>query len=250
MTNQFLKYLYSKISKSTIENGERSNQSFERADRIIIWIVGFSIGIFVILFTKDYDIKNPNYKTITELSNQITIVSLIVVIFGLIFRIFSFFSQMLLTAINMDFAGYADGFSTTLEFPTPRKIKNSDTIEDIIYYFEQDFKIIQEKPDFSNSSQESIKEYRTLLINYYKSLADGNDIEVQIEEYKNKLCEYYGISKEKINERFDNNKNVKLRGKVYQKTLIGSYIFFFLTIATFIIGAIIILEKLVNKTQC
>ena len=68
MTNQFLNYLYSKISKSTIENGEKSNQNFERADRIIIWIVGFSIGIFVILFTKDYDVKNPNYETITELS--------------------------------------------------------------------------------------------------------------------------------------------------------------------------------------
>ena len=247
MTNQFLKYLYSKISKSTIENSEKSNQNFERADKIIIWIVGFSIGIFVILFTKDYDLKNPNYETIKELSNQITIVSLFVVIFGLIFRIFSFFSQMILTEINLEFASYADGFSDAPEFPIAREIKDTDSIDDIIYFFEEDFGIKQEKPLFLNPTQESIKEYRILLLNYYKTLAESNDIEVQLEEFKNKISEYYGISKSKINERFENGKKVKFRGNIYRMTLIGSYIFFFLTIMTFIVGTIIILEKLINN---
>ncbi len=247
MTNQFLNYLYSKISKSTIENGEKSNQNFERADRIIIWIVGFSIGIFVILFTKDYDVKNPNYETITELSNQITIVSLFVVIFGLIFRVFSFFSQMILTEINIEFASYTDGFSNTPEFPIARELKDTDTIDDIIYFFEQDFQIKQEKPIFLNTTQESINEYRILLLNYYKTLAESNDIEVQLEEFKSKVSEYYGLSKAKINERFENNKKVKSRGNIYQKTLIGSYIFFFLTIMSFIVGTIIILVKLINN---
>ena len=36
-----------------------------------------------------------------------------------------------------------------------------------------------------------------------------------------------------LNERFENNKKVKSRGNIYQKTLIGSYIFFFLTIMSF-----------------
>ena len=78
-------------------------------------------------------------------------------------------------------------------------------------------------------------------------MAESNDIEVQLEEFKSKVSEYYGLSKAKINERFENNKKVKSRGNIYQKTLIGSYIFFFLTIMSFIVGTIIILVKLINN---
>lgn len=243
MTNQFLKYLYSKISKSVLENSDKSIQNFERADKIIIWIVGFSIGIFVILFTKDYAVENPNYIAITELSNKITIVSLIIVILGLIFRIFSFFAQMLLIEITIGFSAYSDGFSTVPKLPTPRQIKDTDTIDNIIEFFKQDFEIIQEKPDFANYTQE----YRKLLLNYYLTLSESNNVEVQLEEFKTKVSEYYGLSMKTINKSFIDNQRVKLRGKIYQMTLIGSYIFFFFTIATFIIGAIIILEKLLNN---
>ncbi|MFB9110498.1 hypothetical protein [Flavobacterium gyeonganense] len=204
---------------------------------------------FCFAFTKDYNIQNPNYKTVTELSNQIVIVSLIVVILGLIFRIFSFFAQMLLTEINLEFTNYADSYSTAPEFPISREIKDSDTIEDIIYFFEEDFEIIEKRPDFTNSSEENIKEYRKLLLNYYTTLAESNDIEVQLEEFKNKISDYFGISKVKIDKKFENNQKVKLRGKIYQMTLIGSYIFFFLTISTFILGAIIILETLINNCR-
>lgn len=246
MTNQLLKYIYAKTSKSVIENGEKSNESFERADKIIIWIVGFSIGIFVLLFTKDYDLENPNYKIISVLSRKISIVSLCIVILGLIFRIFSFFSQILLTAINIEFASYADGFATSQEFPSPREIKNTDSVDDLIFYIEQDFKIIQQKPDFSNKSEESIIYYRNLLSNFYKSLAESNDIDFQLNNFKKTVCEYYGFSKEKINKRFENNKKIVVRGNLYQITLWGSYIFFFLTISTFIIGTIIILQNLLS----
>lgn len=247
MTNQFLKYLYSQISKSSFQNNERISQNFERADKIIIWIVGFSIGVFVVFFTKDYNVDNPNYKIILELSSQITIVSLFVVILGLIFRIFSFFTQMLLTEINIEFTNYTDSFSNVPELPIPRQIKDIDTIEDIIYYFEEDFGIKKEKPDFKNSTKESIQEYRKLLLNYYSTLAEENNIEVQLEEFKNKISDYYGLSKQKINKRFTDNQKVKSRGKIYQKILIGSYIFFFLTVGTFIIGTIIVLEKLLTN---
>lgn len=248
MTNQLLKYLYSQISKSTIQNNEKDSQNFERADKIIIWIVGFSIGIFVILFTQGYDLKNPNYRIISELSNQIAIVSLFVIILGLIFRIFSFFAQMLLTEINIEFFNYVDSFSNIPELPTPRTITDMDTIENIINYFEEDFGIKEKKPNFHDSTKQNIEEYRKLLVNYYTTLAEENNIEVQLNEFKNKISDYYGLSLKKINKQFtDGNRKVKFRGKMYRMILIGSYIFFFFTIGTFIAGTIIVLEKLLIR---
>jgi hypothetical protein len=247
MTEQFLKQLYSKISRSTLQNHEINSRNFERADQIIIWIVGFSIGIFVFLFTKEYDAANPNYKILLDLSKQITIVSLLVVVFGLIYRIFSFFAQMLLSEIVTEFSGYCDGYSSTPEFPVPREIQDSDTIEDIIYYFEEDFKIIEQMPDLNNSAPEAASEYRTLLLNYYLTLADSNNVELQLEKFKNIVNEYFGVPRKKIDERFNNSRNVIVRGRKYQLSLKGSYIFFALTILTFIGGVLIILLKLISN---
>lgn len=247
MTEQFLKQLYSKISRSTLQNHEINSRNFERADQIIIWIVGFSIGIFVFLFTKDYDAANPNYKVLLDLSRQITIVSLLVVVLGLIYRIFSFFTQMLLSEIVTEFSGYCDGYSSTPEFPVPREITDSDTIADIIYYFEEDFKIIEQMPDLRNTTPEAVSEYRTLLLNYYLTLADSNNIERQLEKFKNIVNEYFGVSRKKIDERFDNSRNVITRGRKYQLSLKGSYIFFALAILTFIGGVLLILFKLISN---
>ena len=67
MNNRALKYLYNQVSNSLNQNSERDFQNFERADKIIIWIVGFSIGIFVLLFSSD--LKSQNFLTINKLDH-------------------------------------------------------------------------------------------------------------------------------------------------------------------------------------
>lgn len=120
MTNVFLKKLY-EITEITIVNiNESSKANFERSDRIITWIVGFSIGIFVLVFPKDLI---GNFSELDEFTHSILNFSLYIIIFGLLYRIFSFLTQTLNSMILSDISNYIKGFNiNTDEIPIPREI--------------------------------------------------------------------------------------------------------------------------------
>lgn len=240
-----LKYLYNQVSNSLNQNSERDFQNFERADKIIIWIVGFSIGIFVLLFSSD--LKSQNFLIINKLVPPILVTSLLIVIFGLIFRVFSFFTQMIYSKIILGFSSYASSYANapTDEIPFPREIKDLDNCEDIIYYLKEDFKIIKESPNYENFTEEQIKEYRGLLLNYYDILADNNNLEKQYEEYTKQLANHFGLSKKSLEKQRTNDEDIIFRGKLYRFLYLCSAIFFVLTIGTFIFGACLILNEMI-----
>lgn len=248
MTNQVLRFLYSQINKTIKESSELDFKTFERADKIIIWIVGFSIGIFVLLFTND--LKSINQISITEIIPDILIISLVIVILGLIYRILSFYTQMLYNRIIASFSSYTDSFANTPDFPDLREIKDSDTIEDIKYYLEQDFGIILPQKNYQNLTEEGINEYRNLHLNYYTALANGNNFDDQMNEYKKQIAIHFGLSKKSVDNAISNERKIKIRGIIYRIMLITSYFFFFATIATFILGTIIILKKILELNYC
>lgn len=186
MEQKILKFLYTQINKSIRYNSEVDTQTFERADKIIIWIVGFSIGIFVLLF-KSYECETSINNLIP--TKTIAIISLIVIILGLIFRIVSFYTVMLLNNIISSFSSYTDFIANAPE------------------------------------------------------LLENEDFESQINEYKTQVAIHFGLSQESMDVNLHEKKN-KIRGKRYRMMLLSSYIFFSLTIGTFILGVIIILIKL------
>lgn len=242
MDNVLLKHLYSVTSKVLLNQTDRLNENFEKADKIIIWIVGFSIGIFVLLLN-----QTSENELIINLSLEISIIALIVVVLGLSFRVVSFFTQIQYAAIVTKFVSFAEGFSGMPEIPEHRDISEKDTAEDLIKYLELDFNIEVEEEDISRMDLESKKKYCGLLLNYYNTFSDPRDIEKQLENYKISFSDHFGFSKAYMDKRVNNEKRTKRNGLILRVLLITSLILFFLTIGTFIVGVLSILNKLIEN---
>lgn len=235
MEQQLLKYLY-EISSGFVENfNNRLTQNFERADKIIIWIVGFAIGVFILTFQN----KPKNYFD-EFTSNLIIIFALTVVISGLIYRIFSFLTVMISNQIQMSYEFYSKVFIKKDDFPDPIEISESDTIEDIQFELEEDFGIIDDM-DSSKLNENEKKEYRKCLVDLYNSYAEVNNRDEQIDEFKTVFNNYFGISYKKSDKAGNNDKNVKRTGKRLKILSFIAVFFFIMSIAVFIIGCIILL---------
>lgn len=242
MENQLLNQLYSTTSKLVNDQVQRDIDNFEKADRIIIWIVGFSIGIFTLILTRES--KHP---LINELEFEITIVALITVILGLLFRIFSFFTQIRLNSIVFDFVSFATGYYNASEIPIPRTISEVDSLDNIINFLEEDFGIKTQKIDTYNLSEEKLTKYRNLYKDYYESLASSNNIDEQIKEFSTQLALRFGLNPEDMINSTQADSSLKSKGKGYRILLTISYWLFFFTITNFIVGIGIIAFKLIEN---
>lgn len=240
MENQLLKSLYATTSKLVNDQVQRDIENFEKADKIIIWIVGFSIGIFILILTR----KSEN-TLLVELEFELTIIALITVILGLLFRIFSFFTQVRLNSIVFDFVSFATGYNKASEIPIPKTILEVDSIDNIIIFLEEDFGIKMEKIDTSNFSEEKLAEYRNLYKNYYESLASSNNIEKQMKEFSSQFAIRFGLKPEDILNSSKGDSSLKSKGKGYRILLKLSYCLFFFTIINFMFGIGLVAYKLI-----
>jgi hypothetical protein len=242
MNNVLLKHLYSVTSKILVNQTDRINENFEKADKIIIWIVGFSIGIFVLLINQ----KSEN-EIINHLTFEISTFSLIVVILGLIFRVFSFFTQMRYSSIITNFISFAEGFSNTPEIPEFREITEKDSVEDIIVYLKSDFDHDVKDENVSQMDTENKKVYRGLLLNFYNILNEPRDVEKQLDKFKTNFANHFGFSKAYMDKRINNESRTKRKGIIFRIMLTISMILFFLTIGTFIFGVGTVLNQLIEN---
>ena len=242
MNNALLKHLYSTTSKVLLTQTDRINENFEKADKIIIWIVGFSIGIFVLLLSQKAE--NP---LIIELTNEISIFSLTVVILGLIFRIFSFFTQIKYSTIVTGFVSFAEGFSNSPEIIETREITEKDSAEDLIKYLKLDFGEEVKDKNVSRMDSENKKVYRGLLLNYYNILKEPIDAEKQLEKFTTNFALHFGFSKAYIEKRINNESKIKRNGIIFRVMLFISMLLFFLTIGTFIFGVGTVLNQLIEN---
>ncbi len=240
MEHQFLKYLYSETSDLINKQNERIIGNFEKADKIIIWIVGFAIGIIVIIFNKE-----PTNSVINKLSSQILIYSLIIVILGLLYRIFSFFTQMKISGIIISLIAYSKGFTSPPELPTPREIKDSDNTNDIISYLNEDFKTTYKIFNLKEFTKEQLDKSREVYFNMYDYLAKSNDINIQMKEFTSNIGLRFGYSKKAMERKVKIQGNPKFNGIIYRILINLSYILFFLTIGLFILGAFKILLEMI-----
>jgi hypothetical protein len=242
MNNALLKHLYSTTSKVLLTQSDRINENFEKADKIIIWIVGFSIGIFVLLISQ----KSKN-GIITDLTFEISIYSLIVVILGLLFRICSFFTQIKYSTIIVGFISFAEGFVNTPEILELREIDENESAENLIEFLKNDFDADFKEQDLSKMSTEKIEEYRGLLLNYYRVLAEPRDTEKQLEKFKTNFANHFGFSKKYMDKRINNENRIKVGGLVFRGIFYLSMSLFFLTIGTFILGIGVVLKQLIES---
>ena len=242
MNNELLKHLYSTTSKVLLTQTDRINENFEKADKIIIWIVGFSIGIFVLLLS-----QKSESKIINDLTFEISIFSLTVVILGLTFRIFSFFTQMRYSTIVTGFVSFAEGFSNSPEILETREITEKDSAEDIIEYLKSDFGEKIKDNNVSEMDSENKRVYRGLLLNYYNILKEPRDAEKQLEKFYTNFALHFGFSKAYMEKRINNESRIKRNGIIFRVMLYISMVLFFLTIGTFIFGVGTVLNQILEN---
>lgn len=238
MTNIFLKTIYRLTEKTIVDINESNKANFEKADQIITWIVGFSIGILVLILPKDnIESLKDLYGTTYYLLN----LALLVIFFGLLYRIFSFITNLVNSTILNDLSGFTRGFTANLdEIPIARSLSGNETTIQIAQYLKEDFnyvapyKIEQDDPQLTS-----------LMVNYYKILADSNDVDKQLSEFKIQIGKYFGLSQNYI-EFFTKEKTIIIRGSVYFYLTILTSLLFITTIGIFIFGALNLLMILNN----
>ena len=238
MNSTLLNHLYSTTSKVLLSQSDRINDNFERADKIITWIVGFSIGIFVLLLSQGTD-----NEIINGLSFKISVFALVVVILGLLFRISSFFTQIRYSTIVVGFVSFAETVTNAPEIPEIREIDENESVENLIKYLKSDFGADIKELDLSKLDETKRKEYRQLLLNYYHILSEPWDIEKQLEKFKLRYASHFGISKRQFN---NYEKRIKIRGITFRIMFYLSMVLFFLTIIAFIFGTGMVLIQLLE----
>ncbi|MDN3606433.1 hypothetical protein [Kaistella yonginensis] len=238
MTNIFIKKIYELTEKTIVDINESNKANFEKADQIIIWIVGFSIGIFVLILPNG---KIDSLKDIYGTTYHTLNFALYVIIFGLLYRIFSFITNILNSMILNDLASFSRGFSANIdEIPVPRNLTGNETTIQIAEYLKEDFNYII--PYEVKQEDPKMKE---LLINYYNILANSNDIDKQLSEFKMQIGKYLGVNKSYI-DFFTKEKTIIYRGKMYFFLSILTSILFITTVLIFIIGTFKLLIELNN----
>lgn len=235
MENILLKQLYRHTSKILSENNQKDYETFERADRIIIWIVGFAIGVFILLVEKD------SIEQCVLPVHEVTALSLVIVILGLIYRVLSFFAMLYMTRVYIAFSSHIEIFTSLVDIPFPREIKDEDTLHDIIDYLKEDFKY-ENDTKYNNLTPQQQSDLRQLYVNLYTSLTNSNNVEQQLDQYNTTISKYFGVSKKKLIKQSSDNR-VNRRAKFYRLLLHLSYGFFFLTLLVFISGTCYVLYK-------
>ncbi|WP_298327254.1 hypothetical protein [Dokdonia sp. Asnod1-B02] len=242
MNNELLKHLFTSTDKVFNKHSDRMFDNFERADKIIIWIVGFAIGVFMLTI-----IRGNENEILENILFEICLFSIIIVILGLLFRVVSFLTQLRLSNILMVFSSKIAGMTTEFDIPFPREIKESDGILDIIRYLKEDFGIERPTPKLNERSDENIKKGIELYKKYYKSIADSNDVESQFKIFKKEFSEYFGYSQSYIDNKLRDEKADYRSGKIFRISLGISVTLYVLTIGTFILGSILIMIEVLNK---
>lgn len=229
MINIFLKELYKITIDSVKDSRESTKFIFDKSDDIIKWIVGFFATIIAFLIS---EIKMKNIESLknSDLEYIILIYSFIIIILGLLFRMFSFLTQITLNNITESYLGQARGaIVDTNNIPEPREITENETVENLIYYLKVDF---GKDVEYNND-----EEYRILLTNYYKTLSEGNDIKQQFETFNQTISKYFGITSKKIKKMSEEVYIIK-RGEKYIKYYNISLFLFMATFFVIIILAI------------
>lgn len=216
----------------------------DQADKIIVWLVGFSISSIVLSISNKnmLDEISPNTSFIIVIFSSITIIT------GVLYRIFIYIAQNLENQMFLNFEGYIEGYNNESNFPLPREIKDNECIINLISFLEEDFNIevsVHDNIDESRLSPEQKEEYRSHLIKQYRELSEihSKHIKSQIEDIKSVLKANFGYSNKKINNIFDSVKSNLNSQRLYWFSLYLSGTLFIISTSVFTSGYIVFLIK-------
>jgi len=235
MTKEALKNIIDLFNEILSENLKKRHLFFERAEQIVLWIVGFSTASIVLL------ISNGKFDLIKLQSNNPLILMIIknlllVCCFGLSFRIFSFLSELLLDKINKSIYATLKGFHSSLNFEK-KKLNNIEDADEIT-------KIINEEFDFELPFRSELNKdpnFIKLLKEIYEKEYENKE---SINHIMNLFLNYYGFKSLKMFNFFQKPKIIYLRGVLYRVIFYLTIISFTLTIGTLIFLGIEIFREI------
>lgn len=233
LTQQFLLILSNNLQK----NRDYSVQLNVQADKIIVWMVGFSIGS-IALIINSYGRDNI---LINNISPYILVFGFLTIGLGVIHRVFQYIAQLLESTTLHGFEMFVEGYNGELDIPKKRDISNKDTYEDIINYIDEDYSIKIQKVDTTILPPGTEQVLRNGVIEYYNKLNNlYEDIfNLNINEIKKILIEQLGYSKKRVDRLFDGKSTINAP-KAYHITKKVASLFFILSLLAFLAGLVII----------
>lgn len=240
----FTKYMLVSMQKIISRNRDFSYRLTDQADRIIVWLVGFSIACIALTIS--------NQHTLIEISKNLPLIlvafSSLTIILGILYRTFMYLAQTIENQMIINFEGYVEGYINPPDVSISRELKGSETIIDLINFLKEDFNVEVSEVNEENLNSNQISAMLSNLSSYYNSLADINNrhLESQITEIKNVLKSTMGYTEKKA-ERIFNPVKPKINWhRFYWFSMYLSVTLFLMTTLTFISGFTIFMLKFIK----
>ena len=227
-------FLLSLISKIIIRNRENFFKITAQADQIITWLVGFSFTTIALLLS----IKDSSSLITSQLSHILLIFSSLTIIIGILYRIFIYSTQLIENKLLIKFEAYIEGLNNSSQIDHPRKLTDSDTCEDIIRYFKEDFKIDMSYIDVNNLQPVEKEVTKAILYRQYSNLSNSFSDHFKGEIYKTGqiLKKHFGYSEQQLKKLTETTQTKYNLPTFYWVCFYSSVTLFYLTIFMFLIG--------------
>ncbi|MCX6250607.1 MAG: hypothetical protein NTX61_07640 [Bacteroidetes bacterium] len=242
------KFLLTSVFQIVSRNRDNNNKIAEQSDRIIVWLVGFSIAIIALLLSKG-DLLIPLTKNSIEI---FILIYLVTIVFGILYRIASFLAQLMENRLFMNFESYLYGLLHGPKLDSPRQIEDKDSYYDIIGYFKEDFQMEFKDLPLDNLTPQLEYTFKLITADFYNKLSGAfkKALNEEIEKVAQILKYQFGFSEKKLDQlrnRIDTNRNYK---KFVWPTLSASHILFLLTIFSFLMGIVLFIIKILEFKIC
>lgn len=238
------KFLLTSVFQIVSHNRDNYDKISEQSDRIIVWLVGFSIAIIALLLSKG-DLFIPFSKVLLEI---FILIYLFTIVFGCLYRIASYLTQLMQNRLLMNFEGYFYGLLHGPKLDSPRQLKDEDSYFDIIRYFKEDFQMEFKDLPLDNLTPQFEHTFKLITADFYNKLSGAfhKAINEEIEKVAQIFKYHFGFSERRLNQlrnRVDTNRNFK---KMVWPTITASRILFLLTIGSFLSGIVLCIINIIE----
>lgn len=241
----FKGWVLSSINKSLSNNRQYFYKVSDQSDKIIVWLVGFSISSIALSLGKESELN----AIINNLPKYIIICGSLTIIFGVLYRIFLYLAQVFEIHIIVAFEGYIEAYNNPPNVHFGRELSEDDTYDDVIKYIKTDFDIDLNQVDITVLDPRIAEVWRKSVVDYYLSLNNWSNkkLERETNEVKDVLSAYLGYSKKKLDKIFGGKEPRNLLTKLYWFCLYAASSLFIFSCLAFTSGMIIILVEYLKK---
>lgn len=244
----FSEFMLSGIQKELSDNREFYYKLSEQSDKIIVWLVGFSIGSIALTISNENTLKAIS----NDLPTQIVIFSCGTIILGVLYRTLKYLSQLTENQILMNFNTCINVYKNPPDIPSLppyRNLNGTESCEELRKYLKEDFDISDCKIESKDSSVEQNIAIQKSLTNYYNNTADRYNRYFEIEKnfVKNTLMNNLGYSQKEVDGIFCPVKPKINIHWIYRKSLFLSSLLFLMTTIVFMSGFAVFLWKYLER---